>query len=154
MRPAAEHEDYRAPFGITQIMKLLPHRYPFLLVDHVIELEPGKRVKALKTVSATDFWVPGHFPDNPILPGVLMIEILAQAGGMILKSLPKYQKQFAVLTGAEAVRVRQRVVPGDVLIIEAESIYLKMGASRVKGQITVGETEVMSGEVLFKVLPE
>jgi beta-hydroxyacyl-ACP dehydratase FabZ len=143
---------FQAPLDVVEIMKLLPHRHPFLMIDQVLELEPGKRVKAIKTVSSGDFWVPGHFPGNPMMPGVLMIEAIAQAGGVMVTSLPEFFGKFAVLGGVESIRVRRMVRPGDVMTIDVESVYSKMGASRVKGAITVAKKSVMTGEVIFKTI--
>lgn len=152
MAPVAEYEQFKAPFDVTKIMKLLPHRYPFLMVDQVLELEPGKRIKAIRAVTNSEPWVPGHFPGRPIMPGVLLIETLAQAGGMIAIALPEHFGKLAVLGGAESIRVRRMVTPGDLLTIEAEMIYMKMGASRIKGSISVGDELVMTAEILFKTI--
>jgi 3-hydroxyacyl-[acyl-carrier-protein] dehydratase len=151
MAETAERKSrFEAPLDALDIMKLLPHRHPFLLVDQVLELEPGNRVKAVKTVSSGDFWVPGHFPDNPVMPGVLMIEAIAQAGGIMVLSLPENTGKTAVLGGVDSIRVRRMVRPGDVMTIDVEAVYAKMGAFRVKGTITVGKKTVMTGEVIFK----
>lgn len=147
-------EEFRAPFDAVQIMKLLPHRYPFLMVDRVLELEPGKRVKAIKAVSHNEPWVQGHFPGLPIMPGVLMIEALAQAGGMAVTSLESHHGKLAVLGGVEATRVRRMVTPGEVMTIEAEVVYMKMGASKVKGSISVDGEVAMTSELVFKTVDQ
>lgn len=152
MAPATGYEEFTAPFDVTKIMKLLPHRYPFLMVDKVLELEPGKRIKAIRAVTHSEPWVPGHFPGRPIMPGVLLIETLAQAAGMIAIALPEHFGKLAVLGGAESVRVRRMVTPGDVLTIEAEMLYMKMGASRIKGSISVGDELALTGEILFMTI--
>lgn len=154
MSEAFNAEDFRAPFDAAMIMKLLPHRYPFLMVDRVLELESGKRIKAVKAVTHNEPWVQGHFPGQPIMPGVLMIEALAQTGGMIVTSLETHFGKLAVLGGAESIRVRRMVTPGELMTIEAEVLYMKMGASRVKGTISVDGEVAMSGELIFKTLDQ
>lgn len=152
MADAAEFEEFKPPLDITQVMKLLPHRYPFLMIDRVTELEPGKRIKALRAVSVSEPWVPGHFPSLPLMPGVLMIEALAQAGGIIVTSMHDNFGKLAVLGGAESIRVRRMVSPGDLMEIEAEMVYMKMGASKVKGTIRVDGKVALTGEIVFKTL--
>ncbi len=152
MADAFDPEAFRAPFDVTTVMKLLPHRHPFLMIDKVLELDPGKSIKAVKAVTANEPWATGHFPSLPIMPGVLMIEALAQAGGMSVLALPKYFGKLAVLGSAESIRVRRMVTPGDIMIIEAEVLYMKMGASKVRGTISVDGKIVMNGEVVFKMV--
>lgn len=154
MADAFDPEAIRAPFDINGVMKLLPHRYPFLMIDRVLELEPGKRIKAVKAVTANEPWVTGHFPELPIMPGVLMIEAVAQAGGMIVLALPEYFGKLAVLGSVESIRVRRMVTPGEVMTIEAEVIYMKMGASKVRGTVSVDGQVAMNGEVVFKTVEQ
>jgi 3-hydroxyacyl-[acyl-carrier-protein] dehydratase len=154
MADAFDPEEFRAPFDITVVMKLLPHRFPFLMIDRVLELEPGKSIKAIKAVTVNEPWVIGHFPGLPIMPGVLMIEAIAQAGGMVVLALPEYYGKLAVLGSAESIRVRQMVTPGDVMTIEAEVLYMKMGASKVRGSISVEGKVAMTGEVVFKTVEQ
>lgn len=154
MSDAYNAEDFKAPFDVVQIHKLVPHRYPFLMVDRVLELESGKRIKAVKAVSHNEPWVQGHFPGLPIMPGVLMIEALAQAGGMIVTSLETHFGKLAVLGGVDSIRVRRMVTPGELMTIEAEVIYMKMGASKVKGSISVDGKVAMTGELVFKTLDQ
>lgn len=154
MADAFDPEAFRAPFGVTTVMKLLPHRYPFLMIDQVLELEPGKRIKAIKAITANEPWATGHFPELPIMPGVLMIEAVAQAGGMVVLALPEYFGKLAVLGSVESIRVRRMVTPGEIITIEAEVLYMKMGASKVRGTVSVDGKVALKGEVVFKTLEQ
>src|SRR5881394_4229193 len=102
-----------APFGREEIEQILPHRPPFLLIDEVVELEPGVRVLARKTVRADEWYLAGHFPGRPIMPGVLMVEALAQAGAVGVLSHPDYAGRLALFAGLDEVRFRRLVQPGD-----------------------------------------
>ncbi len=106
------------PLEAADIMRIIPHRYPFLLIDRVIELEPGQRVVAIKQVTANEPQFTGHFPDRPIMPGVLMVEALAQAGAVAVLSLPEYRGKLALFAGIDECRFRRTVVPGDTLRLE------------------------------------
>ncbi|MBB6051870.1 3-hydroxyacyl-ACP dehydratase FabZ [Armatimonas rosea] len=106
------------PIEATTLLRILPHRYPFLLVDRVLELDPGKRILARKNVTINEPHFVGHFPEIPIMPGVLQIECMAQAGGVLLLLEPGNEGKLALLTGIEKARFRRKVVPGDVLEIE------------------------------------
>jgi beta-hydroxyacyl-ACP dehydratase FabZ len=137
---------------IQKVMKLLPHRYPFLLVDRILEMEPNKRVVGLKNVTINEPFFQGHFPDRPIMPGVLIIEAMGQAGGVLAASaLPEEEQgQLIIFMGMDKVRFRRPVVPGDQLIFELEILkqrrkILKMsGVAKVDGQV-VAEAELMAG---------
>ena len=131
---------------IHKILKQLPHRYPFLLVDRVIELEKGKRIKALKNVTINEPFFEGHFPNRPVMPGVLMLEALAQAAGLLafdtLGTAPSEDMvyYFADIYGA---RFKRPVEPGDQLILEAELVRMKAGIFKFKARATVdGELAV------------
>ncbi len=105
---------------IQEIEKLIPHRYPFLLVDRVVEMEPGKRIVAIKNVTANEWFFQGHFPGFPIMPGVLIVEALAQTGAILLLSDESARGQIPLFAGIEKCRFRQQVVPGDTLTLELE----------------------------------
>src|SRR5258706_7988978 len=125
---------------IGDIFKLLPHRYPFLLIDRVIELERKKRIVALKNVTFNEPFFQGHFPDKPIMPGVLIVEAIAQAGGaLLLTEVPNRDELLMVFTGIERARFRRPVVPGDQLRIEVEVLAWRMTAARLEGKAYVGE---------------
>jgi 3-hydroxyacyl-[acyl-carrier-protein] dehydratase len=131
---------------IHKILKQLPHRYPFLLVDRVIELEKGKRIKALKNVTINEPFFEGHFPNRPVMPGVLMLEALAQAAGLLafdaLGTTPS-ENMVYYFAGMEGVRFKRPVEPGDQLILEAELVRMKVGIFKFKARATVdGELAV------------
>lgn len=148
----AKATEYRAPFGIGKIRELLPHSYPFLMIDRVLELVPGKSVKAEKCVTVNEPWAQGHFPDRPVMPGVLMIEALAQAGGIVLMSQPEHRGKSILLAGVRSLRLRRLVEPGDVLTIETELQVLRMGAGRSTGTITVGGELALKGTIQFAMI--
>jgi 3-hydroxyacyl-[acyl-carrier-protein] dehydratase len=121
-----------APLDINQIRGILPHRYPFLLIDRVVEMERRKRIVAIKNVTINEPFFAGHFPGFPIMPGVLIVEALAQAGGvLLLTEVEDRSDKLIVFTGIEKARFRRPVVPGDQLRIEVEVPSWKAGASRI-----------------------
>ncbi|AIO17930.1 3-hydroxyacyl-[acyl-carrier-protein] dehydratase FabZ [Candidatus Izimaplasma bacterium HR1] len=114
-----------------QIQKIIPHRYPFLLVDRVLEMEPGLSCKAIKNVSANEGQFQGHFPEEHVMPGVLIIEALAQAGALIILSLEENRGKIAYFAGIDKCKFKQKVVPGDQLLLEVE-------ITKRKGPIGIG----------------
>jgi 3-hydroxyacyl-[acyl-carrier-protein] dehydratase len=125
-------------FDIQEILGLLPHRYPFLLIDRVIEFERGKRLVAIKNVTMNEPHFQGHFPDVPIMPGVLVIEAMAQAGAIIMMSeIPDREKKLAVFTGIEKAKFRSQVTPGDQLRIEVEVLAFRSRMGRMEARATV-----------------
>lgn len=140
-------------YTITDIMKFLPHRYPFILVDRILELEPGKRVKALKNVTINEPFFQGHFPRSPIMPGVLIMEAMAQAGGvLVIESLPPEKHGSLVyFMGIDKARFRQPVVPGDQLIFEIEMIKSRGKAAKLAGIASVDGKRVAEAEVLATI---
>lgn len=137
--------------GVKELEEIIPHRYPFLLLDGVEELEPGKRVKAVKCVTFREDFFAGHFPQEPVMPGVLIIEALAQAGAVAILSVPENKGKTAYFGGIDKVRFRKKVVPGDRLTLECEIIRTKgpvgvgRAVARVDGNVAV------SGELTFVV---
>ena len=126
------------PHDIAKIMALLPHRYPFLLIDRVLTVEPKQRIVARKCVTVNEGFFQGHFPGYPIMPGVLQIEAIAQAGGLlILLDFERPQDTLMLFTGVERARFRRPVVPGDVLEIEAKILNLRSRAVKLEGAIRV-----------------
>jgi 3-hydroxyacyl-[acyl-carrier-protein] dehydratase len=124
--------------GISEILKILPHRYPFLLVDRILELEPGKRVVGIKNVSINEEFFLGHFPGNPVMPGVLIIEAMAQTAAVgVLTAISDPEKRGAYLTGVDKCRFRRPVVPGDQLRLEVEIVSVRMRMGKCRGVATV-----------------
>tara|TARA_B100000700_G_scaffold329523_1_gene451530 strand:+ start:283 stop:690 length:408 start_codon:yes stop_codon:yes gene_type:complete len=134
-------------------MGLLPHRYPFALVDRVKILEPGKRAVAIKNVTLNEPQFQGHFPNRPLMPGVLIVEAMAQVGGIIVTQMPDIPKGLFVFAGIDGVRFRRPVVPGDQLTIECELITLKRKRfGKVRGEALVEGNLVCSGDLLFSLV--
>jgi 3-hydroxyacyl-[acyl-carrier-protein] dehydratase len=142
--------------SITEIMAILPHRYPFLLIDRVIEMEPKIRVVAIKNVSMNEPHFPGHFPDYPIMPGVLQVEAMAQAGGALLLgeySAEERADKLMVFTGIENARFRRPVTPGDVLRIEVTVENWRSRAVKMKGECTVDGKVVSDAVFTAQLVP-
>jgi beta-hydroxyacyl-ACP dehydratase FabZ len=139
--------------SLEEIYRLLPHRYPFLLVDRIISLELGKRIVGLKNVSVNEPFFQGHFPGRPIMPGVLIAEAMAQVGGILaLLSVPENQGNSSLfLLGLDKMRFRQPVVPGDQLRIIVESIRGGKKFWKMKAQVFVDQTLVAEGELMAAV---
>lgn len=138
---------------VEDILKILPHRYPFLLVDRVLDLKPGKSIIAIKNVTCNESFFEGHFPEVKIMPGVLIVEALAQAGGILLyHSLPDPMKKFVVLSKIQNARFRKMVKPGDQLRLEVEVMKVKARICHVRGRASVDGEVVAEGEILATVL--
>lgn len=136
-----------------QILNLLPHRYPFALVDRVVEQVPGQRAVAIKNVSINEPQFQGHFPGRPLMPGVLIVEAMAQVGGLILMQMPNLPKGLFVFAGIDGVRFRRPVVPGDQLRISCELISIRRQRfSKVRGRVAVDGELVCDGELMFSLL--
>ena len=141
---------------IQQILHLLPHRYPFLLVDRVVELEPTKSIKAYKNVSVNEPFFQGHFPGQPIMPGVLILEALAQAGGlMALSGMDEdaMQNSLCLFTSMDGVRFRRQVVPGDKLELNCELIRQKLRLWKIRGIATVDGSLAAEAELTAAIMP-
>jgi 3-hydroxyacyl-[acyl-carrier-protein] dehydratase len=137
------------PLEAAQIMEILPHRYPFLLIDRIIELEPGKRVVGIKNVTANEPQFTGHFPERPIMPGVLMVEALAQAGAVAVLALPEYRGKLALFAGIDACRFRRTVVPGDTLRLEVTLEKLRGMFGRALAVATVAGDVAVEATISF-----
>ncbi len=140
------------PLEAAEIMRILPHRYPFLLVDRVIELEPGKRAVAIKQVSANEPQFTGHFPGRPIMPGVLMVEALAQTAGIAVLTLDEYRGKIGLFAGIDECRFRRMVLPGDTLRLEVTVEKLRGMFGRVKAVASVDD-EVAVEATLSIIIP-
>jgi 3-hydroxyacyl-[acyl-carrier-protein] dehydratase len=136
---------------IHEILKKLPHRYPILLVDRVLEVEPGKRIKALKNVSINEPYFVGHFPHRPVMPGVLMIEALAQAAGLlsyVTLGLSSDENSVYYFVGIDGARFKRPVEPGDQLILEAEIDRMKAGIMKFKARAKVDDQVVVEADLM------
>ena len=138
---------------VREIMDRIPHRYPFLLVDRVIELQPGKRIVAIKNVTINEPYFQGHFPGAPVMPGVLIIEALAQAGAVLLLSdIPDRASKLVYFTGIDEARFRRPVVPGDQIRLTMDILKLRSRTCKMRGTAEVdgelaAEAEIMSALV-------
>ena len=131
-------------YSAKEIMDIIPHRQPFMLIDTIEELEEGVRAVGKKCVSFNEPFFNGHFPSNPVMPGVLIVEALAQVGAVAILSMPDWKGQTAYFAGIDKARFKQKVVPGDVLMLETKII-------KVKGPVGVGEaTATVDGKVVCK----
>ena len=136
---------------INDIMKVIPHRPPFLLIDRVLEITPGRRVVAIKNVTMNEPFFVGHFPQEPVMPGVLIIEAMAQAGAVALLSMPEYAGKIAYFGAIDKAKFRRKVVPGDTLRFEVEFIKLKKSAGIGKGAAFVGDARAAEAELTFLI---
>ena len=136
-----------------EILGLLPHRFPFALIDRVIEHVPGKKAVALKNVTINEPQFQGHFPERPLMPGVLIVEAMAQVGGIIVTQMPELPKGLFVFAGINNVKFRRPVVPGDQLVITCELLSIKRQRfGKVKGETHVDGKLVCSGELMFSLV--
>lgn len=136
-----------------EIKAIIPHRDPFLLVDEILELEPGKRAVGLKHISPDAFWFRGHFPGKPVMPGVLILEAMAQTGAVAALSLPELQGKIALFGGANKVKFKHMVLPGDTLRMEVELLKLRTMAGSGVGKAYVGGQLACSAEFTF-IIPK
>jgi len=139
----------KLPLGPATIRELIPHRYPFLLVDRIEEIEPGVRAVGIKNVTQNEPFFEGHFPDYPVMPGVLIVEALAQVGAVGVMAKEEYRGKLALFAGIDGVRFRRQVIPGDVLTMEVEILRLKGRVGRGKGAARVGSERVCEAELMF-----
>lgn len=139
---------------INQIKEIIPHRYPFLLIDRIIELEAGKKVTAIKNVSANEEFFKGHFPGKPVMPGVLIVEALAQTGAVGVLSLEEYKGKLVLFAGIDKVRFKRQVVPGDQLRLEIEVTKLRSTIGKCDAKAFVGEELALQGELMFMMAEE
>ncbi len=139
---------------IQEIMQLLPHRYPFLLIDRVLEVEPKQRIVCIKNVTANEPHFQGHFPDYPLMPGVLIVEAIAQAGGaLLLREFPDRESKLMVFTGIEGAKFRRPVTPGDQLRIEVEVLQWRSRAVKMHGVATVEGKVACEATVMCQLVP-
>jgi 3-hydroxyacyl-[acyl-carrier-protein] dehydratase len=142
---------FTLPLGREQIEQLLPHRPPFLLIDEVVELEPGLRAVALKHVLAEDWWFPGHFPGRPVMPGVLTMEAIAQTGAVVALSDERYAGKLVFFAGIDKCRFKRVVEPGETLTLECELVKLRGPVGRGRGTARVGDELAAEANLSFFV---
>lgn len=138
---------------VEEIHALLPHRYPFALVDRIIDYVPGKSAVGIKNITFNEPQFQGHFPGRPIMPGVLMVEALAQVGGVVLTQMPEMDKGLFTFAGIDQVRFRRPVVPGDQLVMTVEVLWTKRGRyAKIHGRAEVEGQLAIEGELMFSVI--
>lgn len=137
--------------GIKEIQKIIPHRYPFLLVDKIETIQPGERAVGYKSVTYNEYFFQGHFPEQPVMPGVLIIEALAQVGAVAMLSLDEFKGSIGYFAGIDGARFRRKVVPGDTLKLEIEIIKRKANVVVAKGLATVGGEKAAEASLTFAV---
>lgn len=135
----------------NEIMKIIPHRYPFLLIDRIDEIEPGAGAKGIKNVSANEYFFQGHFPDEHVMPGVLIIEALAQVGAVAILSLPENQGKTAYFGGIRKARFRRKVIPGDTLTLETRIVKSKGNIGFGEAVAKVGDFVAVEAELTFAI---
>jgi 3-hydroxyacyl-[acyl-carrier-protein] dehydratase len=148
-----ENPDVPSILTIAQIQALLPHRYPFLLVDRIIENLPGERAVGIKNVTVNEPFFQGHFPGRPIMPGVLIVEAMAQVGGIVLLQMADLKDKLSLFAGIDKVRFRRPVVPGDQLVMTVELICIKQRRfGKMQARATVDGQLVSEGELMFSLV--
>src|SRR5215468_10701927 len=151
---APEKPAAKETMDILEIMSILPHRYPFLLIDRIVEIERKQRIVAIKNVSFNEPQFQGHFPDYPIMPGVLMVEAIAQAGGaLLLTEIPDRENKLMVFTGIDNAKFRRPVVPGDQVRIEVKVLNWRTSVVRMQGTATVDGKVVCEATVMCALVP-
>ncbi|CCI13133.1 (3R)-hydroxymyristol acyl carrier protein dehydrase [Microcystis aeruginosa NIES-3806] len=142
----------KTTFTVEEIRQLLPHRYPFALVDRIIDYVPSKKAVGLKNVTINEPFFPGHIPSRPLMPGVLIVESMAQVGGVILTQLPGMKGKFFAFAGIDKTRFRRPVVPGDQLIMTVELLSFKMNKiAKMQGEARVDGQLAAQGEMMFSI---
>ena len=160
LHQAAQQQERIARFGtdaildIRQIAKILPHRYPFLLVDKVIEIDGDTRIKGIKNVSFNEQFFQGHFPGTPIMPGVLIVEAMAQVSGLLFAQRLEHTGKLAVLLSMDNVKLRKSVVPGDQLILMAETMRLRKRTAQCRCKAMVGDAVVAEAQIKFMLIDD
>lgn len=139
---------------INKIREIIPHRYPFLLIDRITYLEPGLKATGFKNVTTNESFFQGHFPGNPIMPGVLIIEALAQLGCVAMLIKDEYKNMIGLFAGIDSVRFKRQVVPGDKLDLSVELLKLKGVIGKFKGEAKVDGQLAVEAEILFALAPK
>ena len=140
-------------FNINEVLNILPHRYPFLLIDKILELDPAKEVLALKNVTINEPFFQGHFISQPVMPGVLLIEAMAQAGGfLVLNTIPNPDSKLMYISAIEETRFKKVVAPGDQLVINAKLVKFKLNTCKISAQIMVNNDVIAKSTFLASVV--
>ncbi len=134
-----------------EITKIIPHRYPFLMIDKVEIIEENKKGLGIKCVSANELYFHGHFPEKPIMPGVLILEAMAQTSAAMMMGLPEMKGKFAYFAGINKAKFRRQVVPGDTLILSVEILKIKSKIGKVKGEAYVGDELACEADLIFAI---
>ncbi|MEI6442413.1 MAG: 3-hydroxyacyl-ACP dehydratase FabZ [Nostocales cyanobacterium ELA583] len=143
----------KTTFSIEEIQELLPHRYPFLLVDRIIDYVPGKKAVGIKNVTFNEPQFQGHFPGRSLMPGVLIIEAMAQVGGVVMTQMPDSKGGLFVFAGIDKVRFRRQVVPGDQLVMTVELLWVKQRRfGKMQGRAEVDGQLAAEGELMFSLI--
>lgn len=146
--------EFTLPLDSLAIRELIPHRYPFLLVDRVIELTPGARAVGIKNVSANEPFFQGHFPEFPVMPGVLIVEAMAQVGAVALMAEDENQGKLGLFAGIDNVRFKRQVKPGDTLQMEVELGSFRRGVGTGSAKATVDGELACKGDLMFAMIPD
>ena len=139
---------------ICGIMRSIPHRYPFLLVDRIVEMEPVKRIMAYKNVTINEPFFQGHYPGQPVMPGVLILEAMAQLSGVLLSRRLDNTGKVAMLISMDRVKIRRAARPGDQLVLEAESLHIRRRTGHCRCRATIGEHVAAEAEIKFMLVDE
>jgi 3-hydroxyacyl-[acyl-carrier-protein] dehydratase len=145
--------DLTLPLEASDIQRIIPHRFPFLLVDRVVEIEPGKRAVGIKNVTVNEQFFQGHFPDYPVMPGVLIVEAIAQVGAVAMLQMDEYRGRIAFFAGIDNVRFKRQVRPGDTLRLEVELGQFRRGVGTGSGTATVDGQIACKGDFMFVIPP-
>jgi 3-hydroxyacyl-[acyl-carrier-protein] dehydratase len=149
----ADQPAFTGELDAAAIQRIIPHRYPFLLVDRITELEPGRRAVGRKQVSSGDPYFPGHFPGYPVMPGVLIVEALAQVGAIALLTTDDFKGKLALFAGIDNVRFKRQVAPGDTLVLSVELGQLRRTIGTGTGTATVDGELACKGDFMFGIVP-
>ncbi|MEH1924119.1 3-hydroxyacyl-ACP dehydratase FabZ [Nostoc sp.] len=145
--------EIKTTFTSEEIQKLLPHRYPFLLVDKIIDYVPGKKAVGVKNVTINEPYFQGHFPGRPLMPGVLIVEAMAQVGGIVLTQMSSVEDRLFVFAGIDKVRFRRQVIPGDQLVMTVELLWVKQRRfGKMQGRAEVEGQLACEGELMFSLV--